>query len=74
MKDADLCSLIMNIVDNAINAAISAHVPNSWIRFDIHIKSNYFVLICENTADFTETAQKEKTMSKHNVINLKMNP
>lgn len=80
MKNADLCSLIMNIIDNAINAASKPQVHEPLIRLDIHVKSDYLMFICENTANFEETVEEkpekvhrtfsphawqEKTVSKH---------
>ena len=80
MKNADLCSLVMNILDNAINAASKPQIHEPLIRFDIHVKSDYLMFICENTAHFEETvegkpekvhqtfsshAEQEKTVSKH---------
>lgn len=46
LSDTELCSLIMNIIDNAVNAASKAKHP--YIRLDMHIRKNFFVFICEN--------------------------
>ncbi len=67
LRDADLCSLIMNIVDNAVAAAKNAQSDAPRILLDVHCKGNFLAIICENTADikqFQETAKKE-TVPKH---------
>lgn len=48
LSDAELCSLIMNIIDNAVNAASTA--KQRYIRLDMHIRNNFFVFTCENAA------------------------
>lgn len=48
LSDAELCSLIMNITDNAVNAASAA--AQRYIRLDAHIRNNFFVFTCENSA------------------------
>lgn len=48
LSDAELCSLIMNITDNAVNAASAAE--RRYIRLDAHIRNNFFVFACENSA------------------------
>ena len=64
ITDTDLCSLVMNLVDNAISAAGSAATP--FIKLDLHQKSGFFVFVCENamSPDRTED-NKEKTVPKH---------
>ena len=57
MKNADLCSLVMNIIDNAIHAASKPQIHEPLLRLDIHVKSDYLMFICENTADFEKTAE-----------------
>lgn len=62
LRDADLCSLIMNIVDNAVAAAGNAQTGAPRILLDIHCKGSFLAIVCENTADikqFEETAKKE---------------
>ena len=51
VSDTDLCSLVMNILDNALSAARTSGVSKPVIRLDIHVKSGYFAFICENSAD-----------------------
>ena len=64
-SDADTCSLVMNILNNAIAAAESASADEPYIRLDIHVKNGFFALTCENTMDQTYAQQKEKTAFGH---------
>ena len=67
LADADLCSLLMNIMDNAITAAAHSTAKQPWIRLDIHEKNDYLVIICENSANIrnTEKVAKKETVQKH---------
>lgn len=67
LRDADLCSLIMNIVDNAVTAAQNAKSDTPTILLDIHSKGNFLAIICENTADIKQLQETEKkeTVPKH---------
>lgn len=49
LSDAELCSLIVNILDNAVNAASSPGITDPYIRLDMQCKNNYFVFSCENS-------------------------
>lgn len=49
LTDAQLCSLITNILDNAITAASSCDAKKPYIKLDFHCKNNNFVFLCENT-------------------------
>lgn len=51
LTDAQLCSLITNILDNAISAASSIGVLKPYIKLDFHCKNNNFVFLCENSMD-----------------------
>ena len=50
LTDAELSSLILNILDNAIAAATAPGVGKPWIRLDCHVKNDFFVFSCENSA------------------------
>jgi hypothetical protein len=50
LTDAELCSLMMNLLDNAIEAASAAGVKRRYIKLDMHVQNNYFVFTCENGA------------------------
>lgn len=67
ISDTDLCSLVMNILDNALNATRTSGVAKPVIRLDIHVKSGYFAFICENSAATELLCADEtgKTVPKH---------
>lgn len=50
LSDAELCSLMMNLLDNALEAASADGVKRRYIKLDMHIRNRYFVFICENGA------------------------
>ena len=50
LTDAELCSLLVNIMDNAVAAASAAGVEQPYIRLDAHLKSSFFVFSCKNSA------------------------
>lgn len=64
LSDADLCSLVMNMMDNAVTAAAVSGTDAPYIRLDVHEKSGFLALICENSAN----AQKEVEKRKKEVI------
>ena len=63
LSNADLCSLVMNIMDNALTAAINSHHPQPFIRLDIHVKSNFMVFVCENSTTVVSPDPNEKTQT-----------
>lgn len=64
VTNADLCSLVMNLMDNAIAAAMSA--PHPLLKLDLHQKSSFFVFTCENTIGLKlQDDETEKTVPKH---------
>ena len=66
ISDSDLCSIMMNLLDNAIAGARTS--PNPFIRLDLHQKNDFFVFVCENTAAISnepKEKEKEKTVPKH---------
>lgn len=50
LTDAELCSLMLNLLDNALEAAAAPGVKRRYIKLDMHVQSNYFVFTCENGA------------------------
>ena len=50
LPDANLCSLIMNLLDNALESALATARDQRYIKLDMHIKNQFFVFICENSA------------------------
>lgn len=65
LSDAELCALIMNLLDNAIHAACKAQKP--FLRLDMHQKEDFFVFICENAAAHTPPEEniKKETAPQH---------
>lgn len=65
LSDTELCSLLMNLLDNSISAASAADKP--YIRLDMHQKDGFFVFMCENSALPEQPKQtiKKETMQKH---------
>ncbi len=50
LTDAELCSLMLNLLDNALEAASAPGIKRRYIKLDMHVQSNYFVFTCENGA------------------------
>ena len=50
LSDAELCSLVMNLLDNAVEAAAAPGVARRYIKLDMHIRNGFFVFTCENGA------------------------
>ncbi|MDE7218698.1 MAG: GHKL domain-containing protein [Oscillospiraceae bacterium] len=50
LTDAELCSLMMNLLDNAVEAAAVPGVKRRYIKLDMHIRNSFFVFACENGA------------------------
>lgn len=67
LSDADLCSLVMNIVDNAVTAAAASGAVTPYIHIKAHVKSDFLALSCENSANTQQLKQeqKEETVPKH---------
>ena len=65
LRDADLCSLIMNIIDNAISAALDT--PKPFIHLNFHESDYIFTFLCENSTDMTKekVTEKKETLQKH---------
>lgn len=49
LSDAELCSLMMNFMDNAVTAA--SKTEEKKVTVDLHCKGDYFVFVCENSWD-----------------------
>lgn len=65
LTDAELCALMINLLDNAIFAASKTETP--FLRLDMHQKDGFFVFICENSAssDPPEKSVKKETVPQH---------
>lgn len=71
LSDAELCALVMNLLDNAIHAACRAENP--FLRLDMHQKDGFFVLVCEN-ASVPKAPEKsaEKKPCRSTALDLKL--
>lgn len=66
LSDADLCSVVMNILDNALAGAAASGSDEPWLCLDFHDSGNFFVFSCENSARMEQTTPKiQKTVPKH---------
>jgi signal transduction histidine kinase len=66
LSDTDLCSLVLNLIDNALSAAQSSGAETPYIRLDLHVKNQFFVFICENAAPIVpQPSKKSQTVPKH---------
>lgn len=49
LTEQDLCDLLMNMLDNAIEAAAACEPSNRFIRFHIEEKNEFIAIKCENS-------------------------
>ena len=61
LTDTELCSLIMNLLDNALEAAVGAERP--YIKLDLCTMEHFFVISCENSTTLEHI--KRETAPKH---------
>lgn len=66
LSNSELCSLIMNILDNAI-AAASQVKKHPQIDLDMHLKGAFFVFSCTNSANpsFAGSEQADASLPMH---------
>jgi len=50
LSGRELCSLFMNVMDNAIAGAQASGAEHPSIQLDLHVKSDFFVFSCKNSA------------------------
>lgn len=65
LHDTELCCLIMNILDNAIQAASRPTISNPCIRLDFHCKDQHFIFSCENSTAADSSGHKKKPAPNH---------
>ena len=65
LTDANLCSLVTNILDNAITAASAPDITDSYIKLDFHCKGEHFVFSCENSMSVPISKHKKTPMPGH---------
>lgn len=58
LSDAELCSLVMNLLDNAVEGAAAPGVERPYIKLDFCVKEHFFAISCENSTTM-EHIQKE---------------
>lgn len=58
LTDAELCSLVMNLLDNALEGASAPGVERPFIKLDFCVKEHFFAISCENSTTM-EHIQKE---------------
>lgn len=51
VKDSDLCSLLMNMLENATEACTRLQSGERWIQLNIRQKENLLAISCKNTWD-----------------------
>lgn len=65
LTDAELCCLVVNILDNAINAASGSETGTPYIKLDFHCEEQHFVFSCENSVPDTEKRDKKTPTPEH---------
>ena len=67
LSDTELCSLLMNLLDNAVAGAQAPGVAKPYLKLDLHIKNGFFVFVCENAAtrEWMEREHRKKPMQTH---------
>ena len=58
LTDAELCSLVMNLLDNAMEGASAPGVERPYIKLDFCVKEHFFAISCKNSTTM-EHIQKE---------------
>ncbi len=49
IDEGDLCTLLLNMLDNALEAAGAAPLENRQVRCKIHLTQGFLAIRCENT-------------------------
>ena len=67
LSDTELCSLLMNLLDNAVAGAQAPGVAKPYIKLDLHLKNGFFVFTCENVAvwEWMKREHKKEPMQTH---------
>ena len=65
LSDQETVSLVLNIVDNAIEAAQKARTQPGLLRLDMHQKNDLFVFTCENTMPETQASAMHAGLNIH---------
>lgn len=51
MEDMDLCCLVTNLLDNALESCARTEASQRYIRLHIHLKGNFLFFSCQNSCD-----------------------
>ena len=54
LSDVELCSLMMNLMDNAVDGVLNSGAQQPFIRLDMHLRNGFFVFSLENSAKMQE--------------------
>ena len=65
LSDKETVSLVLNIVDNAIEAAQKARPQPGLLRLDMHQKNSLFVFTCENAMPEAQTFTENTGLNIH---------
>lgn len=60
LPDTELCSLIMNILDNAIAGTSQKDIKSPYLKLDFHCNNQHFIFSCENAM----ASEHEKNVSR----------
>lgn len=60
LSSMELCSLFMNVMDNAVTAALSSGAEPPYILLDLHVKGDFFVFSCKNSAAWDQPGRTDK--------------
>ena len=63
LTDMELCSLVMNLMDNAVAGVLDSHAQEPFIKLDMHTKNGFFVFCLENSA--RKHQEKKKPVPEH---------
>lgn len=62
LTDRELCSLVMNLMDNAVAGVLDSGVQSPLIKLDLHTKNGFFVFCLSNSA---RRQEKKKSVPEH---------
>lgn len=65
LSDTELCSLVINILDNALNAISELPENQAYIKIDLHCAKSYFLFTCENPYKKQEKSMKKTVLPGH---------
>lgn len=51
LSDMDLCTLVLNVMDNALNATTALGSQDPFIQLDLYTKGRFFFFVCANSAN-----------------------